>query len=231
MKVVLRRRLTELVEVPVEPVRTNPVMYFDVTIDKENCGRIVMELFRDAVPQTVENFRSLCTGERGLLKYVWRMGTGTCPLHYKGIQFHRIIPNFVVQGGDILRQNGRGNESIFGYKFPNESFEGKAGKNLAGTLAMAHSGPNQHGSQFFFNLKTNTYLNGRYVVFGQVLKGIEVLHELNQLGTLCGVPRQRAWISECGQAGPVEVPSQDFDRQNWHSSPPPHYTSNVGPRP
>lgn len=123
---------------------------------------MLIELFRDVVPKTTENFRSLCTGERGV---------SSCALYYKGIPFHRIIPNFVLQGGDILTKDGRGNVSVFGFPFPDESFDSKAGIHLPGTVAMAHSGPNQNGSQFFFNLVRNRHLDRKFVVVGQVVDG------------------------------------------------------------
>ncbi|KNH05264.1 cyclophilin [Perkinsela sp. CCAP 1560/4] len=221
--------LDKLVDAPLRIVNTNPIVYLDVTIDKDNVGRIAVELFADSVPKTAENFRSLCTGERGTFRHTWRPGSNPCPLHYKGIPFHRIIRNFIVQGGDILCRDGRGNNSVFGYTFFDESFEGKAGNHVAGTLAMAHDGPNRNGSQFFFNLKDNFYLNKRYVVFGQVLEGIEVLKKLNSIGTNCGVPLKKSWITECGQAGVNKLPMKDFDQADWYLHPPQHALANVSP--
>ncbi|KEG07463.1 cyclophilin [Trypanosoma grayi] len=171
----------------------NPVVFLDITVEGDALGRVTMELFHDTVPKTTENFRSLCTGERG---------SGQCPLFYKGIPFHRIIPGFIVQGGDILAKDGRGNVSVFGYPFPDESFEGKAGKHLPGTVAMAHSGPNQNGSQFFFNLGRNEHLDKKFVVCGQVLEGWDVVGRVAALcGSRCGTPVSRAWITDCGQSG------------------------------
>ncbi|CCW61988.1 unnamed protein product [Phytomonas sp. EM1] len=178
---------------PYRPISSNPVVFFDITVEGESLGRIFVELFRDVVPKTVENFRSLCTGERG---------RSVCPLYYKGIPFHRIIPGFIVQGGDILTKDGRSNVSVFGYPFPDESFLGKAGKHLPGTIAMAHSGPNQNGSQFFFNLSCNEHLDGKFVVVGQLIDGWELVNEVGKsCGSRCGTPVSRAWISECGQSG------------------------------
>lgn len=186
---------------PYEPVSTNPVVFFDVTVEGDHAGRITMELFHDCVPQTAENFRSLCTSERGHAR---------APLTYKGVPFHRIIPGFVVQGGDILCKDGRGNESIYGYRFPDESFQGKAGKHLPCTIAMASSGPNQNGSQFFFNLQRATHLDGKFVVVGQVLQGWDVVTSVAKAcGTRCGTPVSRAWISECGQSGGLHYEDQE----------------------
>ncbi|TPP54015.1 Cyclophilin type peptidyl-prolyl cis-trans isomerase/CLD family protein [Leishmania donovani] len=183
-----RRKLDALEAKP-----ANPVVYFDITAEGDALGRVSVELFRDVVPRTSENFRSLCTGERGY---------GQCLLYYKGTPFHRIIPGFVMQGGDILTKDGRSNVSVFGYPFPDESFEGKAGKHLPGTVGMAHSGPNQNGSQFFFNLGRNEQLDRKFVVVGQVLGGWEIVNQVVKLcGSRCGTPVSRAWISDCGQSG------------------------------
>eukprot|EP00759_Apiculatamorpha_spiralis_P034014 PhF_6_TR35099/c0_g1_i1/m.51154/K01802/E5.2.1.8; peptidylprolyl isomerase len=221
------KSLRKLLEVPIAPLRTNPIVFLDITIERESVGRITIELFQDAVPKTSENFRSLCTGERGIIKYPWKK-TNRCPLHFKGTPIHRVIPNFVIQGGDILRGNGRGNESVFGYRFMDESFQGKAGDNLPGTLAMAHHGPNQNGSQFFINLGHNKHLNGRYVVFGQVLEGGDVCEKLNDIGSQCGTLRKRAWIAECGQSGAAS--NEQFDKQDWYMMPPQNYLDNINPR-
>ena len=186
---------------PYRPNPSNPIVFFDISRPNAHVGRVVMELFADTVPRTVENFRSLCTGERGFAQYT-QNHSAHCKLYFKGIPFHRIIPDFIVQGGDILHMDGRGNESIFGYTFYDENFSGKAGKNLSGTLAMAHNGPNQNGSQFFFNMGDNSpHLDGKYVVFGQVIDGWKAVQEISKLGGRCGTPREQCWISECGQAG------------------------------
>ncbi|KPA85799.1 putative mitochondrial cyclophilin 6, putative (CYP6) [Leptomonas pyrrhocoris] len=178
---------------PYAPVATNPVVYLDITVEGDALGRVSVELFRDVVPKTSENFRSLCTGERGHAQ---------CPLYFKGIPFHRIIPGFVVQGGDILTKDGRSNVSVFGYPFPDESFDGKAGKHLSGTVGMANSGPNRNGSQFFFNLGRNEQLDRKFVVVGQVLEGWEIVNQIAQVcGSRCGTPVSRAWVSDCGQSG------------------------------
>jgi peptidylprolyl isomerase len=194
---------------PHTPLETNPVVFLDVTADNASLGRVTIELFADAVPRTAENFRSLCTGERGSSRWVNRGGGAKCPLYYKGVPFHRLIPGFVAQGGDVLHFDGRGNESVFGYPFPDESFDGKAGAHLEGTVAMATSGPNQNGSQFFFNLKRSSHLDGKFVVVGQVLDGWDVVQQLSRCGSRCGTPIKKAWIAECGQSGGLGV--EDLD--------------------
>ncbi|EPY26460.1 peptidylprolyl isomerase [Angomonas deanei] len=170
----------------------------DITVEGEDLGRVSIGLFHDTVPKSVENFRSFCTGERCVNTTSKRASV----LYYKGVPFHRIIPGFVVQGGDVLTRDGRSNVSVFGYPFPDESFAGKAGKHLPGTVALSSSGPNQNGSQFFFNLNNNEQLNNKFVVVGQVVDGWDVITTISKTcGSRCGVPVSRAWISECGQSG------------------------------
>jgi cyclophilin family peptidyl-prolyl cis-trans isomerase len=178
---------------PHEPVEGNSLVYFDITTERRFLGRVTIELFNDVVPRTAENFRSLCTGERGM--------SDGCPLFFKGIPFHRIVPNFVIQGGDVKFKDGRGTTSIFGYPFYDESFEGKAGKHLSGTIAMSSSGPNQNGSQFFINMRDSPHLNGRFVVCGQILTGWDTLQEVSRMGSRCGTPLQKVWVAESGQLG------------------------------
>ena len=153
-------------------------VFFDIAIGSESPERIVIGLFDDT-PKTSENFRALCTGELG-------KGSSGKPLHFKGCSFHRIINGFMAQGGDFTRGNGTGGESIYGNKFPDENFIHKhTGR---GVLSMANSGPNTNGSQFFLCFKATPHLNGKHVVFGQVVEGMEVLDKLEAVGSRSGTP-------------------------------------------
>uniref|UniRef100_A0A8B9HFV9 Peptidyl-prolyl cis-trans isomerase D n=1 Tax=Astyanax mexicanus TaxID=7994 RepID=A0A8B9HFV9_ASTMX len=169
----------------------NPRVYFDVDIGGERVGRVVFELFADVVPKTAENFRALCTGEKGTGK-----STGK-PLHFKGCPFHRIIKKFMVQGGDFSNQNGTGGESIYGDKFEDENFHYKHDKE--GLLSMANAGPNTNGSQFFITTVPTPHLDGKHVVFGQVLKGMGVVKILEGIETNEDTPVKPCVIAECGE--------------------------------
>lgn len=171
----------------------NPKVFFDISIGGEAAGRIVFELFNDAAPQTAENFRALCTGEKG-------EGIAGVPLHYKGSAFHRIIPQFMCQGGDFTRGNGTGGESIYGMKFADETFAGKAGQHAGpGVLSMANAGPNTNGSQFFICTVETPWLNGRHVVFGQVVEGFDVVKKMEAVGSRNGATSQVVMIADSGQ--------------------------------
>jgi peptidylprolyl isomerase len=170
----------------------NPKVFFDISIGGEKQGRIEFELFADACPKTAENFRALCTGEKG-------KGTSGKPLHFKGSAFHRIIPAFMCQGGDFTRGNGTGGESIYGEKFKDETFAGKAGKHFGpGTLSMANAGPNTNGSQFFICTSQTPWLDGKHVVFGQVIKGYDVVKKMESVGSRGGETSKKVVIEDCG---------------------------------
>ena len=168
----------------------NPVVFFDISIGGKAVGRITFELFADVVPRTAENFRALCTGEKG-------MGRARVPLHFKGSSFHRIIPGFMCQGGDFTRGNGTGGESIYGEKFADENFKLKHFG--AGTLSMANAGPNTNGSQFFICTADTHWLDGKHVVFGRVTDGLSVVKQMEAAGSQGGQTRQPVVIADCGQ--------------------------------
>ena len=168
---------------------TNKV-FFDIEIDGEKAGRIVFGLFGETVPKTAENFRALCTGEKGV-------GNAGKALHFKNSVFHRIIPGFMAQGGDFTNGDGRGGESIYGSRFNDENFKLKHTKpNL---LSMANAGPNTNGSQFFITFKETPWLDGRHVVFGEVIGGQDIVNELEKIGTGSGSTKKKAVIVDSGE--------------------------------
>eukprot|EP00008_Paramoeba_atlantica_P000168 CAMPEP_0201504350 /NCGR_PEP_ID=MMETSP0151_2-20130828/85158_1 /ASSEMBLY_ACC=CAM_ASM_000257 /TAXON_ID=200890 /ORGANISM="Paramoeba atlantica, Strain 621/1 / CCAP 1560/9" /LENGTH=174 /DNA_ID=CAMNT_0047898085 /DNA_START=57 /DNA_END=581 /DNA_ORIENTATION=+ len=172
---------------------TNPHVFFDISIGGTAAGRLEFELYADAVPKTAENFRALCTGEKG-------SGRSGKPLHFKNSAFHRIIPGFMCQGGDFTAGNGTGGESIYGAKFADESFAGKAGKHTGfGCLSMANAGPNTNGSQFFICTAPTDWLNGKHVVFGQLKSGEGLLKQMEAEGSQSGSTRRPVVIAGCGQ--------------------------------
>lgn len=183
---------------------SNPEVYLDIQIGKRLVGRLTIELFADTTPKTAENFRALCTGERGTSPTSGKM------LHLKGSVFHRIISGFMAQGGDITKADGTGGESIFGSKFADENF--LRVHDSPGLLSMANSGPNSNGSQFFITFRDTPHLNGRHVVFGQVTAGLDILRVMEMAATDSNDrPRTAVVIAESGQIGlvadPVDTPS------------------------
>jgi cyclophilin family peptidyl-prolyl cis-trans isomerase len=162
-----------------------PQCFFDITVNNKSIGRIVFELYSDIVPITAENFRCLCTGEKG---------NG---LHYKGCGFHRVIPEFMLQGGDFTNHNGTGGRSIYGSRFNDENFIKKHEK--PGLLSMANAGKNTNGSQFFITTVPCPWLDGKHCVFGEVIKGMDVVSQIESLGSQNGKPKAKILIADCGQ--------------------------------
>jgi len=175
-----------------------PRVFFDITIGGTKAGRVAFELYDDVVPKTAENFRALCTGEKGV-------GKAGKPLHYKGSLFHRVIKSFMIQGGDFTNGNGTGGESIYGEKFDDENFEKIHDKPFL--LSMANAGPGTNGSQFFVTTVPTPHLDNKHVVFGEVINGKSVVRMIENLATSKDDrPMSDAVIADCG-----ELKGDDYD--------------------
>jgi len=169
----------------------NPHVFFDIKHGEEDLGRIVMQLYKDIVPKTAENFRALCTGEKGT-------GSKGTPLHYKNCTFHRVIQDFMIQGGDFTAGDGTGGESIFGEKFADENFMIKHTE--AGQLSMANAGPGTNGSQFFITSKDVPHLDGKHVVFGHVVEGMDVVRKIEAVPKgASDKPETDVVVADCGE--------------------------------
>eukprot|EP00039_Didymoeca_costata_P024315 m.10012 g.10012 ORF g.10012 m.10012 type:complete len:174 (+) comp4180_c0_seq1:181-702(+) len=169
--------------------RRNPIVFMDIQIAGQDVGRIKFELYADICPKTAENFRQLCTGEYRVDRI---------PQGYKGAKFHRIIKDFMIQGGDFLNGDGTGLSSIYGGEFADENF--KLAHTEPGVLAMANNGPNTNGCQFYITCGKADFLDGKYVVFGKVLEGLLVVRKIESIP--CGPnnnPKIPVTISQCGE--------------------------------
>jgi len=166
-------------ELHTQLISKNNTVYFDILIDNNNNGRLIFELFNDIVPVTCKNFIELCKNKA-----------------YKNNQFHRLIKNFCIQGGDITNQDGTGGISIYGKTFKDENFNIKHDK--LGMLSMANSGPDTNNSQFFITLKETPWLDGKHVVFGQIKSGLNLLKNFNNLEIKDDKPVNNIIISDCG---------------------------------
>lgn len=196
---------------------SNPRVYFDIEINNKPQGRIVMELFKNVTPRCAENFRQLCTGESG------KKSQNGKPLNYKGSIFHRVIREFMMQGGDFTHFSGQGGESIYGKTFPDENFKLK--HEIRGLLSMANAGKNTNGSQFFITFVPTPHLNGKHTVFGRVESGYDICQKIEKLKVKStDKPFETVRIASCGeikkevkeQRAPEKAAEQEPVRSSKH---------------
>jgi len=191
-----------------------PITYFDIAIDGHDVGRIIFSLYADLVPKTAENFRALCTGEKGT-------GQSGKPLCFSGSGFHRVIKGFMCQGGDFTAGNGTGGESIYGEKFADEEFVAKHDRPFL--LSMANAGKDTNGSQFFITVAATPHLNDKHVVFGEVIKGKSLVRKIENHPTTSGdVPTKPIVIVACGVLSPDDPSlneSASSDGDNYEDYP------------
>ena len=168
---------------------TNPIVFFDISVGGKEVGRIKMELFANIVPRTAENFRHFCTGE---------FRKDGVPQGYKGATFHRVIKDFMIQGGDFIEGDGTGCNSIYGASFADENFNLK--HDTPGLLSMANSGPNTNGCQFFITCAKCDFLDGKHVVFGKVIDGLLIVRKIENVSTGANnKPILPVVITQCGE--------------------------------
>ncbi|CAG9765505.1 unnamed protein product [Ceutorhynchus assimilis] len=174
-------------------------VFLDFTFDKVPAGRVVIKLFKNIVPLTAENFRALCTGEKGV-------GAQGKPLFYKGSKIHRVIPQCMVQGGDIINGDGTGGESIYGAYFANEKNENYNLKHTEeGMVGCCTNGPDKNSSQFYITTVPCTHLDHQNVIFGKVVKGLDVIREMSEIPRVDDVPEEDILISNCGAFEPNQL--------------------------
>eukprot|EP00746_Dinoflagellata_sp_MGD_P026381 gnl/MRDRNA2_/MRDRNA2_162174_c0_seq1.p1 gnl/MRDRNA2_/MRDRNA2_162174_c0~~gnl/MRDRNA2_/MRDRNA2_162174_c0_seq1.p1 ORF type:complete len:265 (+),score=31.33 gnl/MRDRNA2_/MRDRNA2_162174_c0_seq1:74-796(+) len=175
----------------------NPHVFLDIVIGGVAAGRVEIELFAKICPMTAENFRCLCTGEKGMAHI--KMRNDVLPMHFKGSRFHRVIPGFMCQGGDFTYGDGTGGQSIYGHTFRDEFEHGVIEHSKPMLLSMANRGPNTNGSQFFLTVAQTPWLDNKHVVFGQVVSGADVVRQVEAVGTDMGHTRKPVVIANCGE--------------------------------